>query len=68
MCPCGHYSDPVKECICSPSTITRYQKKISGPLPDRIDIHIEVPHADYEKLSDRHMPYPSAPSAPLSLP
>ena len=58
-CPCGYYSDPVKECTCSPSTITRYQKKISGPLLDRIDIHIEVPRVDYEKLSDRRLGEPS---------
>jgi magnesium chelatase family protein len=52
-CPCGYHGDPVKECACSPSTIARYQKKISGPLLDRIDIHIEVPRVDYEKLSDK---------------
>jgi magnesium chelatase family protein len=45
----------VKECLCSPSTITRYQKKISEPLLDRIDIHIEVPTVDYEKLSDKRL-------------
>ncbi len=51
-CPCGYYGDPVRECSCSNSTITRYQKRISGPLLDRIDIHIEVPRVEYEKLSD----------------
>jgi magnesium chelatase family protein len=51
-CPCGYYGDPVKACTCSNSTITRYKKRISGPLLDRIDIHIEVPRVDYEKLSD----------------
>jgi magnesium chelatase family protein len=50
-CPCGFYGDPVKECTCSSATITRYQKRLSGPLLDRIDIHIEVPRVDYEKLS-----------------
>ncbi|TAH49280.1 MAG: ATP-binding protein [Chloroflexota bacterium] len=50
-CPCGYYQDPVKECTCSPSTIARYQKRISGPLLDRIDIHIAVPRVEYEKLS-----------------
>ncbi|HST05373.1 MAG TPA: YifB family Mg chelatase-like AAA ATPase [Chloroflexia bacterium] len=59
-CPCGYYGDPVKECVCSPSTITRYQKKISGPLLDRIDIHIEVPRVDYEKLSDKRLGETSA--------
>ncbi|MEW6241931.1 MAG: YifB family Mg chelatase-like AAA ATPase, partial [Chloroflexota bacterium] len=50
-CPCGYYGDPVKPCTCAPSTVTKYQKRISGPLLDRIDIHIEVPRVDYEKLS-----------------
>jgi magnesium chelatase family protein len=52
-CPCGFYGDPVKECSCSASAIARYQKRISGPLLDRIDIHIEVPRVDYEKLADK---------------
>jgi magnesium chelatase family protein len=51
-CPCGYYGDPVKECTCSPSTISRYQKRISGPLLDRIDIFVQVPRVEYEKLSD----------------
>src|SRR4051812_9522831 len=42
-CPCGYYGDPVRECTCSQQSITRYQKRISGPLLDRIDIHLEVP-------------------------
>ncbi len=50
-CPCGYYNDPVKECTCSLTNVLRYQKRISGPLLDRIDIHIEVPRVDYEKLS-----------------
>ena len=52
-CPCGYYGDPVKECTCSNSMVSRYQKRISGPLLDRIDIHIEVPRVEYEKLSGR---------------
>lgn len=52
-CPCGYAGDPVRECRCSGQTISRYQKRISGPLLDRIDIHVEVPRIDYEKLSDR---------------
>ncbi|MEN4013587.1 MAG: YifB family Mg chelatase-like AAA ATPase [Bellilinea sp.] len=52
-CPCGHYGDPVKACTCSASTVTKYQKRISGPLLDRIDIYIDVPRVDYEKLSER---------------
>jgi len=58
-CPCGNYGDPVKVCTCSPSTITKYQKRISGPLLDRIDIFIEVPRVDYEKLSDKRQGEPS---------
>ena len=52
-CPCGYYGDLTKACTCSSSMITRYQKRISGPLMDRIDIHIEVPRVDYDKLSDK---------------
>ena len=53
-CPCGYAGDSQKQCTCSPSTIARYQKRISGPLLDRIDIHIDVPRVDYDKLaSDR---------------
>jgi magnesium chelatase family protein len=51
-CPCGYYGDPVKQCTCTPAMISRYQKRISGPLLDRIDIFIEVPRIDYEKLAD----------------
>ncbi|CAN5890780.1 YifB family Mg chelatase-like AAA ATPase [soil metagenome] len=50
-CPCGFFSDPVRECRCGASAVHRYQKKISGPLIDRIDIHVEVPRVEYEKLS-----------------
>ncbi len=49
-CPCGYYGDPQHECSCSNSMITRYQKRISGPLMDRIDIHVDVPRVDFEKL------------------
>ncbi len=51
-CPCGYYGDSVKPCTCSQSVITTYQKRISGPLLDRIDIHVQVPRVDYGKLSD----------------
>jgi len=50
-CPCGWYGDSQKPCTCAPAMVTKYQKRISGPLLDRIDIHIEVPRMDYEKLS-----------------
>jgi magnesium chelatase family protein len=59
-CPCGYYGDPVKECTCSASMVTRYQKRISGPLLDRIDIHIEVPRVEYERLSDDRLGEASA--------
>jgi magnesium chelatase family protein len=58
-CPCGYYGDPVKPCTCSSATVTKYQKRISGPLLDRIDIHIEVPRVDYDKLSDNRLGEPS---------
>ena len=51
LCPCGYYGDAVKACTCASSTVTKYQKRISGPLLDRIDIHLEVPRVDYQKLS-----------------
>ena len=51
-CPCGYYGDPFKECKCSSGEITRYHKRISGPLLDRIDIFVDVPHVDYEKLTE----------------
>ena len=50
-CPCGYYGDPTHNCTCSEFSIQRYQKRISGPLLDRIDIQINVPRVDYEKLS-----------------
>ena len=52
-CPCGYYGDPQKACTCSQGAITTYQKRISGPLLDRIDIHVQVPRVDYDKLSDQ---------------
>ncbi|MCZ7570757.1 MAG: YifB family Mg chelatase-like AAA ATPase [Ardenticatenaceae bacterium] len=58
-CPCGYYQDPQHECSCSPGLVSKYQKKISGPLLDRFDIHIEVPRVEYEKLSDERLAEPS---------
>ena len=52
-CPCGYYGDPQKACTCSQGAILTYQKRISGPLLDRIDIHVSVPRVDYDKLSDQ---------------
>ena len=54
-CPCGWYGSATRPCTCSSSTVTKYQKRISGPLLDRIDIHIQVPTVDYEKLTDKRM-------------
>jgi len=51
-CPCGYYGDPFRQCTCPPSLVSRYQRRISGPFIDRVDIFIEVPHIDYEKLTD----------------
>lgn len=51
-CPCGFYSDPFRTCTCSPGLVSRYQQRISGPFIDRVDIFIEVPHIEYEKLTD----------------
>lgn len=49
-CPCGNFENQRKDCVCSPQTVLRYKKKVSGPLLDRIDIHLEVPEMEYEKL------------------
>ena len=51
-CPCGNATDPQKVCSCSPANIIRYQRKISGPIMDRIDLHVEVPRIKFEKLSE----------------
>lgn len=51
-CPCGYLGDLKKECTCTPSQIIKYQKRISGPLLDRIDLHVEVPRLTYEVLAD----------------
>ncbi|HIQ04507.1 MAG TPA: ATP-binding protein [Anaerolineae bacterium] len=58
-CPCGYYGDPEHECTCSLSMISRYRKRLSGPLLDRIDIHIDVPRVPFEKLSDEQRGEPS---------
>jgi magnesium chelatase family protein len=58
-CPCGYYGDPTHACTCSPSFITRYQSRLSGPLQDRIDIHIDVPRVEYDKLMSDERAEPS---------
>lgn len=50
-CPCGYLNDPVKNCTCTPGQILKYQKKISGPILDRIDLHIDVPRVETNKLT-----------------
>jgi magnesium chelatase family protein len=50
-CPCGYFGDPTHACSCSNAMITRYQKRISGPLMDRIDLHVDVPRVDFDKLT-----------------
>ena len=49
-CPCGYASHPRKECVCSPSAVARYQRRISGPMLERIDIFVEVPPVEFESL------------------
>ncbi|MDR0660379.1 MAG: YifB family Mg chelatase-like AAA ATPase [Prevotellaceae bacterium] len=52
-CPCGYYTHPEKKCVCAPGMVQKYLSRISGPLLDRIDIHIEVIPVSYDKLSDK---------------
>jgi magnesium chelatase family protein len=59
-CPCGSYMDPVKACTCSPYSIQRYWGKLSGPLLDRIDLHVDVPRLKKEELSNQPDGEPSA--------
>ena len=58
-CPCGYYGDPFRQCTCPASLVSRYQRRISGPFLDRVDIFVEVPHIDYEKLADDRLGEPS---------
>ena len=59
-CPCGFHTDPAKSCTCQPFMIQKYMSKISGPLMDRIDLHIEVPAVGYKELSSKESGEPSA--------
>jgi magnesium chelatase family protein len=52
-CPCGNFGSKTKECICKPTDLLRYQRKISGPIIDRIDMWVEVSQINYEKLSEK---------------
>jgi magnesium chelatase family protein len=58
-CPCGFYGDPTRECRCTPGIIQRYLAKVSGPLLDRIDLHIEVPAVPYKELRSKSDGQPS---------
>ena len=58
-CPCGYYNHPTKECVCGPGVVAKYLNKISGPLLDRIDIHLEVVPVPFKKLSDQATTEPS---------
>ena len=59
-CSCGWYGDPERECTCPPQLVSRYQRRISGPLLDRVDVFIDVPRVPYEKLANATRGEPSA--------
>ena len=59
-CPCGHLNDPLHECVCTPSQVQRYLSRISGPLMDRIDLHVEVTPVSFEALDTHEKGEPSA--------
>jgi magnesium chelatase family protein len=58
-CPCGYFGDLKRECRCSPVQVQRYRQRISGPLLDRIDLHIEVPAVEYRDISSERAEEPS---------
>ena len=59
-CPCGYFSHPTRRCTCPPGAPARYLSRVSGPLLDRLDLHIEVPPVDFQQLSDTVKAEPSA--------
>jgi magnesium chelatase family protein len=59
-CPCGFFGDRQRRCTCAPPLVQRYLARVSGPLLDRIDIHVEVPAVRYRELSDRRLAEPSS--------
>jgi len=59
-CPCGYYNHPEKECVCSPGVVQKYLNKISGPLLDRIDLHVEVTPVPFSELSNKRISESSA--------
>jgi magnesium chelatase family protein len=52
-CPCGYYNHPEKDCVCAPGVVQKYLNKVSGPLLDRIDIHVEVTPVSFDELADK---------------
>jgi len=50
-CPCGYYGDAIRRCVCPEAVVTRYQKRLSGPVLDRVDLHLTVPRVDFHELS-----------------
>ncbi|HEX8372881.1 MAG TPA: YifB family Mg chelatase-like AAA ATPase [Chthoniobacterales bacterium] len=59
-CPCGYFGDPKRSCRCAPGQVERYRQRISGPLLDRIDIHVEVPAVEFKELASQEMAEPSS--------
>jgi magnesium chelatase family protein len=59
-CPCGHYGDLRRECRCAPAQVQKYRNRLSGPLMDRIDIHVEVPAMELKDLTGSSLEEPSA--------
>ncbi len=66
-CPCGYATDPEKQCICTPNQINNYQRKISGPILDRIDLHVEVPRISFDKLQNNNPEKSSKEIRPLII-
>jgi len=64
-CPCGYYNHPEKDCVCGPGIVKKYLNKISGPLLDRIDLHVEVTPVSYDELSTNE--YTSETSADIRI-
>ena len=59
-CPCGYYGHPSRECTCTEAARKRYRDRVSGPVLDRIDLHIEVEPVDYERLASKEREEPSS--------
>ena len=60
-CPCGYLGDPERRCTCMPGAVAKYRRKLSGPIQDRIDLHVEVPRLKFEKLTAEAVAEPSEP-------